>query len=71
MAAESTKVRRLSGVKGAAVRHGTSADVEVAERDLVAARIEAYIERIVAVAPPLSPEQVGRIVGALHPAVSP
>jgi hypothetical protein len=47
--------------KAVAVRQGDAAAVETASRDLAAAKLEQYIERVVAAAPPLSEAQKTRL----------
>lgn len=47
--------------------HGADAPVTVAARqDLAEAQIEAAIQKVVAAAPPLRPEQADRLAGLIH-----
>ncbi|MCI1788621.1 MAG: hypothetical protein LKI58_11280 [Actinomyces sp.] len=57
----SQQVQSARGKLGAAARRGTAADVTTARRDLAAAKIEDYVSRVVAEAPPLTPAQRDRI----------
>lgn len=56
--------------RSALLRFRTSKDPEVLEagRALKAAKLAAYVEKAVSEAPPLTPEQIDRITGILHPA---
>ncbi len=60
MPARSPELRRAAAKAGAAVRWRGD-DVQTARRDLAAARIAAYVERVLADAPPLDPEQKARL----------
>ncbi|MFD1210966.1 hypothetical protein ACFQ36_02785 [Arthrobacter sp. GCM10027362] len=53
---------------GVAARTGSQQDIAEARRDLAAANLEAYIQRTVAEAPPLTQEQLDRIATLLRPA---
>jgi hypothetical protein len=59
----STK-RSALGRHAASVRWQRDDQIETA-RDLAAARIEEYVERVVSTAPPLTDEQAARIVRLL------
>lgn len=52
---------------GVAVRRGTAADIERARRDLAAAKLEEYIQRVVDAAPPLTDAQRERLALLLNP----
>lgn len=56
--------RSALGRHAASVRWQRDDQVETA-RDLAAARIEEYVERVVAAAPPLTDDQAARIVRLL------
>ncbi len=62
-------VRSAQGRHGAAVRWRKPNQTETA-RDLAAARLEDYIARTVAAAPPLTPEQRDRLATLLRPTAS-
>ncbi len=65
MPARSPELRRATAKAGAAVRwRGPNA--EGARRDLAAERIAAYVERVLADAPPLDSEQKARLALLLH-----
>lgn len=49
---------------GVATRRADPAAIESARRDLAAAKLEAYVAKVVAEAPPLTPEQ-SRLIAAL------
>lgn len=49
-------------------RHHPDIDHTDLKRDLAAAKLEAYVSRIVAEAPPLTPEQLDRVAVLLRPA---
>jgi len=51
---------------GVAIRSGNKPAETEARRDLAAAKIAQYIEKIVAEAPPLSPEQRTRLAGIIQ-----
>lgn len=53
---------------GVAVRKGDPERVTLARRDHAAAKIESYVARVVADAPPLTPAQRDRIASLLQPA---
>lgn len=46
---------------GVASRTGSRDDIVAARRDLAAAKLEQYIEKIVSTAPPLTPAQKSRL----------
>lgn len=59
--------------KAVAVRRGDEDAAREADRDLAAAKLEQYIARVVASAPPLAPSQRSRLIalfddGAAEPA---
>ena len=49
-------------------RSATDPDLVNARRDLAAAKLDAYIQKVVAEAPPLTDEQRDRIAALLRPA---
>jgi hypothetical protein len=49
---------------GVAARRADPDEIESARRELAAAKLEAYVAKVVAAAPPLTPEQ-SRIIAAL------
>lgn len=53
---------------GNATRSGDSDKISDARRDLAAAKLEAFIEKTIAEAPPLSAEQLDRLAVLLRPA---
>ncbi len=57
----SSQERRLLGRYAAATRWGDTETATTTGRDLRALKLEDYVRRIVAEAPPLTPEQVDRI----------
>jgi hypothetical protein len=58
--AHSPSLRRCTARAGAAVRWARP-DADQARRELAAERISAYIQRVLADAPPLTPEQRQRL----------
>ena len=59
----------LAGRLGTAKRWG-HADAEELRRDLAGVLIAEYVEKMVADAPPLTPEQIDRISAILHSSVA-
>lgn len=53
---------------GVAARRQKPGEVAAARRDLAAAKIESYVAKTVAGAPPLTKEQLDRIAVLLRPA---
>jgi hypothetical protein len=51
---------------GVATRRADPVAIESARRDLAAAKLEAYVAKVVAAAPPLTPEQSRLIAGLLN-----
>lgn len=51
---------------GVAARRADPDAIESARQELAAAKLEAYVEKVVAEAPPLTPEQLDLISAALH-----
>lgn len=51
---------------GVASRRHDPEEIAEARRDLAAAKLAQYVERVVAEAPPLSPEQADRIAALLR-----
>lgn len=56
------------GRTGHAKRSGNPSLIEAAYRDLAAAKLEQYIERVVSAAPPLTSEQRDKLAALLRPA---
>lgn len=61
-----SKVAHTRSRLGVAARRGNPSEITEAKRDHAAARIEQFVEKIVATAPPLSVEQTDRIVTVLR-----
>lgn len=55
----------LAGRLGAETRHRPGSDTTALRRDLTAARIEEYVRRTLADAPPLTDQQRAKIAGLL------
>ncbi len=69
MPSKDPEKRSQSARIAAATRWGNkSTQIKDIQRDLAAERLESYIARVVAEAPPLSPEQLDRIAVLLRPA---
>lgn len=66
----STKVRTARARLAAATRHHPATAHDELRRDLKAANLEEYVQRIVAQAPPLTQEQADRIAGLLRVGVA-
>jgi hypothetical protein len=60
-------VRRRNAVALIARHHPDSPDLVTARRDLAAAKLEAYVQRVVSEAPPLTSEQRDRLAALLRP----
>ena len=60
-----TQAQQLRSEVGAARRTKDPERERIARRDLAAAKLEAYIAKTVAAAPPLTPNQAARIAGLL------
>lgn len=58
-------VLKARSALGVASRRGAPDDIRTARRALAAAKLEAYVSRIVAEAPPLTEDQKHRIVSLL------
>lgn len=71
MAAKSPSLRIAAARAGAAARNGDPSLIRETQRDLAAARIQAYIERVVMAAPPLTTEQRIRLAAMLSNEVDP
>ncbi len=67
MPARSPELRRRIARAGGARKAG-HLDADELQGDLLLARIDAYVERIVAVAPPLTPRQQAKIKAILDAA---
>lgn len=64
----STDIYKARSQVAVASRRKDTAGLAAARRDLAAAKLEAYVSRIIAEAPPLSPEQLDRVAVLLRPA---
>lgn len=53
---------------GVAVRRNEPAAIEAARQELAAAKLASYVAKVVAEAPPLTPEQLDRVAVLLRPA---
>lgn len=51
--------------KAVAVRQGDTVAAELASRDLAAAKLEQYIEKVVSTAPPLTSAQKSRLAALI------
>jgi len=63
----SARTRQLVGTLAATKRHHPETDVTPLLGDLAAQRLEDYITKVVAAAPPLTPEQRDRLALLLRP----
>jgi hypothetical protein len=63
----STSVTKASSKLALTTRYrgATSPEATEARRDLAAVKITSYVEKVVATAPPLTPEQRDRVAAAL------
>lgn len=59
-------VARARSLKAVAHRKGDPKAITEAGRNLAAAKLEDYVEKVVAEAPPLTPEQRDRITAILR-----
>jgi len=66
MPAKTPELRRAASRAGTAVRY-SHPDADEARADLAVLRITAYVEKVVAAAPPLSSDQRCRLASLLHP----
>lgn len=63
-----TPIEELQRKTAVSTRHGRdSEETRALRRDLAAAKLVAYVERVVAEAPPLTNEQLDRIALLLRP----
>lgn len=62
-----SEILRARSALGNASRRGNTEEVADARRDLAAAKLAAYAEKIISEAPPLTMEQRARISGLLRP----
>ncbi|WP_426734920.1 hypothetical protein [Glutamicibacter sp. 2E12] len=62
-----SEVVQARAALGSASRWGNTEQIENARRDLAAAKLAAYAEKIINEAPPLTMEQRARISGMLRP----
>lgn len=60
------KIAKSRSALGVAVRLGDQHAARCARQDLAAAKIEDFVQRTVAAAPPLTPEQRDRIASLLR-----
>ena len=67
MPAKRQSLRVAAAVAGGVARTGDTNRIEIAQRNLAAERLAAYIEQVVAAAPPLTPEQRDRLAALLRP----
>lgn len=67
----SSPILSARGRYGHAIKTGDPAIIAETKRDLAAAKLEQYIERIVAEAPPLTTEQRSRLAALLTGATGP
>lgn len=63
-----SKVLTARSKLGVATRRANPEQIAAARQELAAAKIEEYIAKVVAEAPPLSPEQRDRLAMLFHPA---
>lgn len=63
---ETSSVAQAKSRLGVAVRYNNHRAETEARRDLAAAKLEAYIAKTVAAAPPLTPEQRDKLAAILH-----
>jgi hypothetical protein len=61
-----TEVLSLRGKLAAKERFYPGSDHSSLQRELKAANLAAYVERVVSEAPPLTPEQLDRVAGLLR-----
>lgn len=66
MSSEVLKARSRLATKSRASVRATEAEIAEAKRDLAAAKIADYVQKVVASAPPLSDEQLTRLAGLLR-----
>jgi hypothetical protein len=62
----STPVLSARGQLGRAQQQGDPDQIQTARRNLAAAKIESYIQRVVSDAPPLSAEQRDRLAAIIR-----
>lgn len=62
----STNPKTARAKLAAATRHHPDEDHTNLQRELAAAKLESYVARIVAEAPPLTPEQLDRVSALLR-----
>ncbi|PYI39802.1 hypothetical protein CVS30_03845 [Arthrobacter psychrolactophilus] len=63
----STDIFKARSQVAVASRRKDTAGLAIARRNLAAAKLEAYVSRVVAEAPPLTPEQLDRVSVLLRP----
>jgi hypothetical protein len=66
MSSEVLKARSRLATKSRSAVSATDAEISEARRDLAAAKIATYVQKVVAAAPPLSDDQLTRIAGLLR-----
>lgn len=62
-----SQILKARSALGVAARRGDPEAEALARRDLAAAKIESYVAKVVAEAPPLSPEQRDRLAMLFRP----
>ncbi|KHL00433.1 hypothetical protein [Sinomonas humi] len=62
----SSEVVQAKSRLGVAARRRDPEEIAEARRDLAAAKLAQYVERVVSAAPPLTPEQADRIAALLR-----
>jgi len=60
-------VLKARSAVGVATRSGDPAKIAEARRDLAAAKLQAYVEKVVSEAPPLTTEQKTRLASLFAP----
>lgn len=63
----SSEVLKARSAIGVATRRGDHEAILASRQNLAVAKLEAYVSRIVAEAPPLTPEQLDRVAILLRP----
>lgn len=63
----SNQTRTAKARLAAATRHHPNRDHTALQRDLAAAKLDSYIQRVLAEAPPLTPEQLSKVALLLRP----
>ena len=63
----SSEVLKARSAVGVATRRGDREAIITSRQQLAVAKLEAYVSRVVAEAPPLSPEQLDRLAVLFRP----